>query len=240
MALINDAGWPMIYGNHELVILELSSPQRAPALDDRRRFADLWWTWSHLEPDYFVQLQLMEGERHIVVEDAPPLLLFHGLRGNPFEGFYPQWSDGQIALKLAGIAESTVVSGHTHWPLDRTVGSKRVINPGSVGMPYNGDPRAQYAVLDFDGEQWQPLFRQVEYNLSAVREAFDRLGLFHEFGPLGRLFWQTLETGDPLVSDFLVWVRDQSPDLRADLDEAVARYLSIHGPGKWAFRPLFT
>jgi predicted phosphodiesterase len=237
MALINDEGWPVIYGNHELVILELGSAQRAPALEDRKRFADLWWTREHLAPKYFDQLEEMPGERRIVVDDAPPILLMHGLAGNPFEGFSPQWSDSQIGAKLQGIDEPVVVSAHTHWPLDRTVRGQRVINPGSVGMPYNGDPRAQYALLDTDGHGWQPSFRQVAYDHEVVREAFERLGLFHEYGPLGPLFWQTIETGDPWVSDFLVWLRGQEAMMRADLDSAVTQYLAIHGPGKWAFDP---
>ena len=112
-----------------------------------------------------------------------------------------------------------------------------VMNPGSVGMPYNGDPRAQYMLLDLVGGDWQPTFRQVEYDHSLVREAFDRLGLFHEYGPMGPLYWKTIVTGDPWVSDFQVWVRDQPPIVREDLDHAVELYLAAHGPGKWAFSP---
>ena len=117
------------------------------------------------------------------------------------------------------------------------VGAKQLFNPGSVGMPYNGDPRAQYLLLDGDGDGWQPTFRQVEYDRGLVREAFDRLGLFQAYGPLGPLYWQTIATGYPWVSDFQVWMRDQAPIVREDLDHAVELYLSVHGPGKWAFSP---
>ena len=119
--------------------------------------------------------------------------------------------------------------------MERTIGEQQLFNPGSVGMPYNGDPRAQYLLLDWDGYRWQPTFRRVEYDRLVVREAFDRLGLFEAYGPLGPLYWQTIATGDPWVSDFHVWARSQAPVVRENLDHAVELYLRVHGPGRWAF-----
>jgi putative phosphoesterase len=238
MALVNDEVWPAIYGNHELVVLEIGSPQLAPVFNDQRRFADLYWTREQIRPEYLKQMEEMPAERLIKIEGAPSILLMHGLRGNPFEGFYPDMSDEQIRAKLTGIDEEVVVSAHTHRPLARQVGAKQVFNPGSVGMPYNGDPRAQYLLLDFDGSEWQPLFRRIDYDRGLVREAFDRLGLFEAYGPLAPLYWQTIATGYPWVSDFQIWMRDQSTTVRADLEHAVQLYLRVHGPGKWAFHPL--
>jgi putative phosphoesterase len=238
MALINSEGWPAIYGNHELVVLELGTEHAAPIFNDHKRFADLWWTREHLKPEYLAQIETLPAERRIELEGMPHILLLHGLPDNPFEGFFPTLSNEQIAQKLTGVDTSVVVSGHTHRPLARAVGKQWVFNPGSVGMPYNGDPRAQYMLLDFDGVAWQPIFRQVEYDRSIVREAFDRMGLFEAYGPLAPLYWQTINTGDPWVSDFGVWMRDQPPVVREDLDHAVELYLQGHGPGKWAFHPL--
>jgi predicted phosphodiesterase len=46
------------------------------------------------------------------------------------------------AQVLAGVAEPVVVLGHTHMPFDRLAAGPRVINPGSVGMPYGHDGAA--------------------------------------------------------------------------------------------------
>jgi hypothetical protein len=162
----------------------------------------------------------------------------HGVPHNPFEGFYPEQRDEQIAAKLVGVEERVVVSAHTHWPLARQIGEQWVFNPGSVGMSYNGDPRAHYLLLDSVAGGWQPTFRQVAYDRGVVYAEFERLGLFEAYAPLGKLYWQTIATGDPWVSDFQVWVRNQPDAVRADLDRAVELYLAVHGPGKWAFSPL--
>ena len=238
MSLIDDAGWPAIYGNHELTILNLNSPEPARIFDEKPRFADLWWTLDQLKTEYLAEIQRLPGERRILLDGAPPILLLHGLPENPFEGFYPEMDDAEMAEKAAAITEPVVVSAHTHKPLARAIGAKQLFNPGSVGMPYNGDPRAQYLLLDFDGAAWQPTFRQVEYDREVVHKAFERLGLFEAYGPLGPLYWQTIATGDPWVSDFQIWMRDQALTVRSDLERAVALYLSVHGPGKWAFRSM--
>ncbi len=47
---------------------------------------------------------------------------------------------------LAGVGEGTVICGHTHMPFDRLAAGRRVINAGSVGMPY-GHPGASWALL---------------------------------------------------------------------------------------------
>jgi diadenosine tetraphosphatase ApaH/serine/threonine PP2A family protein phosphatase len=75
---------------------------------------------------------------------------------------------------LAGVAERRLVFGHTHLPLRRVSdGGIELVNPGSVGMPFDGDPRAAYAVL-YDDDQVE--HRRVAYDhersATAVRERF--------------------------------------------------------------------
>ena len=236
--LIEVEGWPMIAGNHELMVASLDTPDQPPVFNQRQRFADLWWTRDQLRPEHLASFQELPLERRIEVAGSPTILLLHGLKNNPFEGIVPEMDDAQILAKLEGIEEPVVVTAHTHYPLARAVDGKQVFNPGSVGMPYNGDPRAQYLLLDSDGGGWHPTFRRVEYDRGLVREAFDRQGLFTAYGPLGPLYWQTVATGDPWVSDFQVWMRENPVFHQDDLEHAVEVYLSIHGPGRWAFAPV--
>jgi len=63
--------------------------------------------------------------------------------------------DEAVAETFAGV-EGTVVIGHTHHQFDRTVGAVRVVNAGSVGMPYEGEVAAFWTLVE-DGE---PSFRR--------------------------------------------------------------------------------
>lgn len=65
--------------------------------------------------------------------------------------FLPRPDEGEDEL-LVGVREKRVVFGHTHLPfVRRAAGGVELVNPGSVGMPFDGDPRAAYALLHDDG-----------------------------------------------------------------------------------------
>ena len=51
---------------------------------------------------------------------------------------------------LAGVAQRTIVLGHTHVQFDRDVAGRRLVNAGSVGMPYEGRAAAYWALLGPD------------------------------------------------------------------------------------------
>lgn len=55
--------------------------------------------------------------------------------------------DARWEAVLSDVSEAVVVAGHTHQQLDRTVGAVRYVNAGSVGMPYEGDGAARWALV---------------------------------------------------------------------------------------------
>lgn len=50
--------------------------------------------------------------------------------------------------RLKDVQGTVVCVGHTHFPFVLEVGDNLVVNPGSIGQPRDGDPRASYAVID--------------------------------------------------------------------------------------------
>jgi putative phosphoesterase len=75
-------------------------------------------------------------------------------------------SEERMRTILAGVAEHVVVIGHTHHQFDRTVDGIRVVNAGSVGMPYESRPGAYWALLGPEVE-----LRRTEYDVEAAVEA---------------------------------------------------------------------
>ncbi|HZO96855.1 MAG TPA: metallophosphoesterase family protein [Gaiellaceae bacterium] len=69
--------------------------------------------------------------------------------------------DETVAARFAGIDEPTVVIGHTHHQFDRRVGGLRVVSAGSVGMPYEGEVAAFWALVE-DGE---PVLRRTPFDV---------------------------------------------------------------------------
>jgi diadenosine tetraphosphatase ApaH/serine/threonine PP2A family protein phosphatase len=73
-------------------------------------------------------------------------------------------SEARLAPMLDGVREALVVCGHTHHQFELRAGPQRVVNAGSVGMPYEGAPGA-YWLLVADGE---PEPRRTAYDVDAA------------------------------------------------------------------------
>src|SRR5581483_6849341 len=73
---------------------------------------------------------------------------------------------------LAETAEATVVCGHTHVQFDREIAGRRVVNAGSVGMPYEDLPGARWCLLGPGVE-----LRRTEYDLAAAAALIRTTGL---------------------------------------------------------------
>ena len=74
-------------------------------------------------------------------------LYCHATPRNDLDIFTERTPEERIAFLFEGLAVPTVVCGHTHTQYERTVGGVRVVNAGSVGMPYEEEPGA-YWLLD--------------------------------------------------------------------------------------------
>jgi predicted phosphodiesterase len=100
-------------------------------------------------------------------------LFFHGSPISDMQSFFPEPAPGEEDL-MGGVEDGLLVFGHTHLPFAR-LGPHGVelVNPGSVGMPFDGDPRAAYAVIR-DGSVEH---RRVEYDHQASADAIrERIG----------------------------------------------------------------
>ena len=77
------------------------------------------------------------------------------------------------APELDKLDAKLVLVGHTHVQFDLVVGERRVVNPGSVGLPLDGDSRAAYALLEAD----TITLRRVAYNTDMTLHELARSGL---------------------------------------------------------------
>jgi predicted phosphodiesterase len=84
----------------------------------------------------------------------------HASPRSDMRSFFPEPADDEAEL-LTGVSEKRLVFGHTHLQFERlSAGGIELVNPGSVGLPFDGDTRAAYAVID--GERLE--LRRVEYD----------------------------------------------------------------------------
>jgi len=82
----------------------------------------------------------------VAVDGLGDILFCHGSPRSDEEILTVATPEGRAREALTGVAQRVVVCGHTHMQFDRYVGAIRVVNAGSVGMPY-GEPGAYWLLL---------------------------------------------------------------------------------------------
>ena len=115
---------------------------------------------------------------------GPTLTLVHGNQVLNTVYVTEDRSDDFLTKMGQGIgarAGDVVAFGHTHKPWHRVVGDVHFVNTGSVGRPKDGDWRAGYALLSFDGPSVAVEFRRIDYDIHRATEAILESTLPHEF-----------------------------------------------------------
>jgi putative phosphoesterase len=164
---VRERGIPTVSGNHDRAVAdvgEFAFNQVAAAGVDHAR--------NQLSAGQIEWLRSLPTERWLF-EDR--LRLVHGHPADPDRYTYA----GEFSGDLLDGADALVL-GHTHDQEHREVDGGVVLNPGSVGQPRDGDPRAAYAVLDLETLTVDEL--RVEYDIDAVMDAVEDAGLPHRIG----------------------------------------------------------
>ena len=94
-------------------------------------------------------------------------LMVHATPRDPMDEYAP--ADLNVwKPRLAGLSVDYLLVGHTHQPYTLQVNGTLVVNPGSVGLSRDGDPRAAYAIIDGDEVQLKRIEYLIEETVRAV------------------------------------------------------------------------
>lgn len=137
-----------IQGNCEVAVLaEMAGADPAPMPEQAR--AIVRWTAQHLQPEHSRLLASWPKTLRLNIEGLGDVLFCHGTPRHENEIFTRLTPEGRLMPLFEGLGVSSVVCGHTHMQFDRIVGETRVVNAGSVGMPF-GAPGAYWLLLGPD------------------------------------------------------------------------------------------
>lgn len=126
-------------------------------------------TRQRLGPQELQYLARLPVRRWVTLDDTR-ILLVHASPRDPLDEYAP--ADVEFWSRLLPAIDADIVCvGHTHHPYVLEVGNKIVINPGSVGLPRDGDPRGAYAILDKRKVELRRFEYPVEDVVRVVRES---------------------------------------------------------------------
>jgi putative phosphoesterase len=105
------------------------------------------WVARQLERDDRIFLGGLPTTLQLNVDGLGLVLFCHGTPRSDEEIVTRATPVERILPALAGVSAEVVICGHTHMQYDRVVRAVRLVNSGSVGMPYEGQPGARWALL---------------------------------------------------------------------------------------------
>jgi predicted phosphodiesterase len=125
-----------------------------------RRGEAAWWA-DRLGEERLRWLDDLPAQLSLPEDDA---LAVHATPRGDEDLLMPDTPDEEVAAMLDGIVERLILCGHVHVQYRRTHGTHEIVNPGSVGLPFDGDQRAAWAMLQ-DG---QISLRRTAYDVEAA------------------------------------------------------------------------
>lgn len=152
-----------IHGNGDREVLARMRGRETGAVPERVREV-LWWTARQLRPAHEQVLAAWPSTLLLAIDGCGDVLFCHATPGNDTDIFTRLTPAERLAPLFGAVPAAVVVCGHTHMQFDRPVGHVRIVNAGSVGMPF-GEPGAYWALLG-DGVN----LRRTPYDLERAAE----------------------------------------------------------------------
>ncbi len=211
-------------GNHESWVLRCRDEAipREGVQFETKRFA--YWTLDQLG-DQLTQIDKWHDNLDLQLESGAAIHVTHGSRLGNRDGIHPRVPDEQLPAKL-GDKRDLFIASHTHVPMVREFEGTLVVNSGSIGSPFDRDPRAAYARLNLGMEGWRAEVTRVPYDRQATERLYEESGFLDQAGPLTRLMLRELQISRGLMG---IWMRTWQPavlDQTITLEESVSRVLA--------------
>lgn len=165
LACLLDLETPVEYirGNGETAVLAELAGTEASRLPEQARGA-VRWTAQQLDQEQQRVIASWPATFRTKIRGVGDVLFCHATPRNDTEIFTKLTADEALLPIFEGLNVSVVVCGHTHMQFDRMIGKTRVVNAGSVGMPF-GEARADWLSLGPDVE-----LRHTTYDLTKAAE----------------------------------------------------------------------
>lgn len=134
--------------------------------------------WAHdtLDDEHLGWLRRLPAERRVRIGDDL-ILLTHASPGSQTQGFDQHLDPSIITERMSRTDARVICCGHTHMPEVREFGWKVIVNGGSAGYVFDGDPTASWALVTLDADEVGAAIQRTEYDNLAVSNAISARGL---------------------------------------------------------------
>lgn len=229
----------LIAGNNEEYLLSFHRGSALPQQRESRQWAFARACCRRAGAAAATTLSALPPQLSVNADGATPVRMVHGSTSSSKEALRPDLNPDRLRQVMAQIHESVLICGHTHVPWTFRHAGRLAFNPGSAGGSCNGDNRAQYAMLSWNGLEWQVEHRAVSYDLDRVQRVYRDSGFLEEAGPMARAQLEGIVRADRTMGNLVRHARAVARraglgDLRFVPDEAWDRAV---GSFQWQLPP---
>ena len=202
----------LVLGNHDDLVCKWAQKHSSLA---QGWFEDSFWTstaWvaeKLLESNWLKLLKNLPMQHTIKRNGKISLRITHGSPRHYREGYGRLLADEDMKEIVKAYPADIYIGSHTHRPMHRYWKNYLFLNTGAVGMPFNGDPRAQYLLMSLEKNKWQVDFRAVEYDQEAALESYHTTGFLQAGGLSAYIFYKELHFARAIYSKFWTWTETQ-------------------------------
>jgi predicted phosphodiesterase len=182
LALVQElqrAGAFVILGNTDLAVADGDFTAAFPWFTEgapESHLAAADWARDQIGDDGVDYLRRLPWERRLRVGDD--LVLFcHASPGSLTDGFGADLDPVVTIDRVSRTDAKVIVCGHTHLPEVREVGWRTIVNAGSAGYVFDGDPTASWALIEIDDDGIRAEIHRTNYDFMAVSDAVSARGL---------------------------------------------------------------
>ncbi len=219
-------GCPVLRGNHERYVFDFDTPRARPEWATER-FGPVRWAAGQF--DRAAKDALAALPATLRLPEAPGVLFVHGSPRGDNDLVFPYTAEAELAARFGGVDERLIVRAHNHYCGVRDWGGGRIVTVGSVGLPLDGTPAAQFALVETDADSrggWRVEHHAVEYDVGAAVRRFRESGYLDAAGPMAELYRREVETAAFHVMPFLAFLAREPGAGERPLGEALARFAS--------------
>jgi predicted phosphodiesterase len=177
---VADDGAMIIGGNTDIAVADFDYAAAFPWMTDGVPDAIVdaaEWAHEALGPERVDWLRRLPAERRARTDDDTLVLVCHGSPGSPTAGFDQNLDPSVTIERVARTDARVIVCGHTHLPEVRDLGWKVIVNDGSAGYVFDGDPTASWALIDIADDEVRAEIRRTAFDTLAVANAISARGL---------------------------------------------------------------
>ncbi len=185
VARLRALGCPVVMGNTDAASFR---PVRlSPTDEEGRRFAEIdAWCAAQLTPEDLAYMRTFQPTLTMPLGHDATLFCFHGSPHSNTEGIVATTPDAALTRMLAGYDATVLACGHTHTPFIRHYREALLLNPGSVGLPYEltgegscNPPWAEYSIVEWRAGAVNIELRRTPIDVDMVVRAALRSGMPH-------------------------------------------------------------